>query len=157
MAGTSAHVLALVVAAVAVAMGLLVAVVVWLSRLVRNSREVDVCPAPCALAVDFLQAAARGDAVVCAHQLEVHPNFADARNFRGQSALHLAASAGHCDTCKELIAARADVEATDLTGNTPLSYAAKAKHYTVCSLLLEHGADIESADCVARDISCAIS
>mmetsp|Transcript_126818 Transcript_126818/g.355139 ORF Transcript_126818/g.355139 Transcript_126818/m.355139 type:complete len:158 (+) Transcript_126818:3-476(+) len=156
MAGASTETLVLVAAAVGAALIGFVFVVLYLSRLVRSTAEVDACPPPCRLAGDFLQAAAGGDAETCKQQLEVQPDFVDARNAMGQSALILAAKAGHTELCRDLIDARADVEATDLTGRTPLSYAAKARHYEVCRALLEAGADVESTDCVARDVSCAL-
>lgn len=73
-----------------------------------------------------LQAAAGGDAETCKQQLEVQPDFVDARNAMGQSALILAAKAGHTELCRDLIDARADVEATDLTGRTASGESAPA-------------------------------
>lgn len=58
MAGASTETLVLVAAAVGAALIGFVFVVLYLSRLVRSTAEVDACPPPCRLAGDFLQAVA---------------------------------------------------------------------------------------------------
>eukprot|EP00747_Dinoflagellata_sp_TGD_P168833 gnl/TRDRNA2_/TRDRNA2_196154_c0_seq1.p1 gnl/TRDRNA2_/TRDRNA2_196154_c0~~gnl/TRDRNA2_/TRDRNA2_196154_c0_seq1.p1 ORF type:complete len:168 (-),score=33.51 gnl/TRDRNA2_/TRDRNA2_196154_c0_seq1:5-508(-) len=102
-------------------------------------------------AAGLLEAAASGNAVACKLAVEATPQHVEACNADGQTALILAARQGHFDVCRLLLAARADVEATDGLQRTPLSYAAMGKHQETCRLLLDHGADIEATDCVVRD------
>lgn len=54
-----------------------------------------------------------------------------------------AASAGHLDIVKLLIAHNADVNAQCATGNTPLMFACGSGHVEVVKELLKHGANVE--------------
>ena len=54
-----------------------------------------------------------------------------------------AASAGHTDIVRLLIAHRADVNAQSSSGNTPLIYACARGHEEVVRVLLEAGAHVE--------------
>uniref|UniRef100_A0A7S0FXU7 Uncharacterized protein n=1 Tax=Pyrodinium bahamense TaxID=73915 RepID=A0A7S0FXU7_9DINO len=112
--------------------------------------------APAGVAAALLEAAVEGDAAACGRALEAQPAWLEACNAEGQTALALAARAGHVAACEVLLAAHADVEAVDATQKTPLSHAVQQKHYDVCRLLLEHGADVEAADCVVRDAGCLL-
>ena len=54
-----------------------------------------------------------------------------------------AASAGHTDIVRLLIAHGADVNAQSSSGNTPLMYACAGGHEDVVRVLLEAGAHVE--------------
>ena len=54
-----------------------------------------------------------------------------------------AASAGHTDIVRLLIAHGADVNAQSSSGNTPLMYACAGGHEEVVRVLLEAGANVE--------------
>lgn len=62
----------------------------------------------------------------------------DARDRRGRSALHEAASAGHLDIATTLLNAGADASARDEEGRTPFLEAARGGHRAVLEKLLEH-------------------
>ena len=47
----------------------------------------------------------------------------------------MAASKGHIETVKVLLAARADVEALDKDGDPPMKWAELNKHHTTCDVL----------------------
>ena len=55
-----------------------------------------------------------------------------------------AASAGHTDIVRLLIAHGADVNAQSSSGNTPLMYACAGGHEEVVRVLLEAGANVEA-------------
>lgn len=73
----------------------------------------------------------------------------DARDRRGRSALHEAASAGHLDIATHLLNAGADASARDEEGRTPFLEAARGGHLALLEKLLEHlprgGADAAAA------------
>jgi ankyrin repeat protein len=62
----------------------------------------------------------------------------DARDRRGRSALHEAASAGHLDIATTLLNAGADASARDEEGRTPFLEAARGGHLALLEKLLEH-------------------
>lgn len=71
--------------------------------------------------------------------------FADikAEDNYGWSALHIAATKGHCILIKKLISLGADINAEDAKGWTPLLVAAAAGHTTSTAVLLEMSADVD--------------
>ena len=64
-----------------------------------------------------------------------------------------AASAGHTDIVRLLIAHGADVNAQSSSGNTPLMYACAGGHEDVVRVLLEAGAHVEVSRTVRSPIS----
>ncbi|CAD7970033.1 unnamed protein product [Amoebophrya sp. A25] len=61
----------------------------------------------------------------------------DARNALQRTALHLACERGQRLVCEELIAQKADVNATSGGGTTPLHYACRSQALSVVELLLQ--------------------
>ncbi|KAK9891834.1 hypothetical protein WA026_016633 [Henosepilachna vigintioctopunctata] len=75
--------------------------------------------------------------------LAMHANVED-RGIKGEcTPLMEAASAGHLDIVRLLVAHGADVNAQSTTGNTPLMYGCAGGHTEVVQFLLEHGANVE--------------
>ena len=70
----------------------------------------------------------------------------NARNNKGKTPLHLAASLGRAGIASLLLTAGAEVDAQDNKGNTPLYLAASLGRVGMISLLLTAGADIGLAD-----------
>ncbi|CAJ1355637.1 unnamed protein product [Effrenium voratum] len=108
------------------------------------------------IAAQLFTAAAEGRAEVCKDLLRQHPQLLEACDRQGRTALVLAARHGRLQVCEVLVAARADVEATDFLDKTPLAYAAAARHTEIARLLLDHGAEVEATDCIVRDMGCGI-
>jgi hypothetical protein len=74
----------------------------------------------------------------------------DARNERGQTALHIAARSGHEHVVAALLRAEAaDPNTSDKIGATPLHSAAVYGHLSVVRLLLSQGADPAATDAKA--------
>ncbi|KAK4881046.1 hypothetical protein RN001_004365 [Aquatica leii] len=75
--------------------------------------------------------------------LAMHANVED-RGIKGEcTPLMEAASAGHLDIVRLLVAHGADVNAQSSSGNTPLMYGCAGGHTDVVKFLLEHGANVE--------------
>ena len=80
----------------------------------------------------------------------------DARNHKGQTALHCAAKAGFVDIVTRLLEHQADVNARDAQGQTPLAAALrstvkdKPRLLAVARLLVAAGADCQLADSQGR-------
>lgn len=73
----------------------------------------------------------------------MHANVED-RGIKGEcTPLMEAASAGHLDIVRLLIAHGADVNAQSTSGNTPLMYACAGGHEDAVETLLEAGANVE--------------
>ncbi|XP_023310968.1 ankyrin repeat domain-containing protein 17 isoform X5 [Anoplophora glabripennis] len=75
--------------------------------------------------------------------LAMHANVED-RGIKGEcTPLMEAASAGHLDIVRLLVAHGADVNAQSTSGNTPLMYGCAGGHTEVVKFLLENGANVE--------------
>ncbi len=68
-------------------------------------------------------------------------SYVNARNSRGETALHEASDSGNCSVLKILLAAGADINATDNDNSTPLHNAARMCQKSAVTLLLEKGAN----------------
>ena len=75
-----------------------------------------------------------------------HKARVDARDARGRSALHEAASAGHVDIAEALLDAGAEVEARDGEGRTPLLDSVRAGMPAMLEILLAAKADARASD-----------
>jgi len=64
----------------------------------------------------------------------------------GQTALHQAASAGHCDTVAALVLGGCDVSVQDFTGHTALQRAAAEGHVDIVKQLIKQGASVDHQD-----------
>jgi len=64
----------------------------------------------------------------------------------GQTALHQAASAGHCDTVAALVLGGCDVSVQDFTGHTALQRAASEGHVDIVKQLIKQGASVDHQD-----------
>lgn len=64
----------------------------------------------------------------------------DLANDQGDTALHLAAAAGHLPQVKALLQSLCEVDAQNSKGNTPLWLAAEGGHIHILHLLLQFGA-----------------
>ena len=87
----------------------------------------------------LLKAAERGDLDAVERRLEA--DSVDYSNSKGTTALHKAASEGHVDVVRALLAAGAFVDVAEFDGDTPLLNAAYSGHAEVVRILLEAGAD----------------
>jgi ankyrin repeat protein len=71
------------------------------------------------------------------------PQTADLKNYREQSALHIAAESGHVETVEFLLEQRpAQVHCLDEAQNTPLHNAVAGRHREAAQLLLDAGSDV---------------
>ncbi len=96
-----------------------------------------------------LHAAARNNQLAALERLlQVGENKRDPNelDMSGQTALHLAADAGHPDCIKILVKYGADVQAADNDGISVLQAAVIAGHVEACRLLCVLGADPDKAD-----------
>lgn len=89
--------------------------------------------------MDYASAAENPAALAALLGAGVDPDTRNART--GQTALFTAIMHARQPQIRALVAAGADVDATDLAGNTPLHHAAKVNDVAVVLLLLEAGAD----------------
>jgi glyoxylase-like metal-dependent hydrolase (beta-lactamase superfamily II) len=94
--------------------------------------------------VQIYDAVTHGDTAQIRRLLEVHPELVGARDEKGNTPLHLAASLGDSATVDVLIGNGADVNAKNKRGATPLFHAVGLGNVDVVSLLLEQGADVNA-------------
>jgi ankyrin repeat protein len=81
--------------------------------------------------------------------LRSHPDFAAARNARGETPLHVAARRGYEHEAFLLLRAGAEVNARDAAGRTPLHHAARQRHedaWMIRDMLVIRKADIDARD-----------
>ena len=91
-----------------------------------------------------LHAAASAESVACLRLLLATPGIdLDARNKKGETALHVAAAAGANDALAMLLAAGASPHAKDRGGETPLHRATTAE--CIATLVATHGVDVNAA------------
>lgn len=88
------------------------------------------------------KAAWQGNALRIAEILKEKPEFVNILDKHKQTALHYAASEGHIDVTKVLLANGANVEAKREAGFTPLHDAIVRKQKEVAKLLIAHGGKI---------------
>jgi len=69
-----------------------------------------------------------------------HGALVDARDFNGQTALHVASEKGYSHIAEVLLNGHADVDAADNAGSTPLCMAAAKGRAALVHILLRHGA-----------------
>ncbi|KAL8691753.1 MAG: hypothetical protein Q9218_003102 [Villophora microphyllina] len=70
----------------------------------------------------------------------------DARNWSGESPLHLACWEGFVQTVQALLAVGADIEAQDISGSTPLFKAALGRHPDCIQLLIQSKSNVQAKD-----------
>ena len=100
---------------------------------------------------DIFTAAEKGDQNKVEAILLRDPTLANAHQPNGgRTPLHFAASRGHLEVAKLLIAYRADVNATTNHGATPLHWATTNGHKNVIEVLLANKADINQRDSNGR-------
>ncbi|XP_052062916.1 ankyrin-1-like [Mytilus californianus] len=68
------------------------------------------------------------------------------RNYKGQTALHIACESGDCDVVEMLLERKADIAVCDNEGNSPLDLACQREHTDVVKLLLVSITDISQLD-----------
>ncbi len=93
---------------------------------------------------DILVAAALGKDGLVRGFLKDDPRCVRSRDYRGRTALHIAASQGYVAVVEALLAAKAPVEDYDYDGATPLHGAVCGGHDAVVRLLLAHGAGVRT-------------
>jgi len=78
---------------------------------------------------------------------DVQPfDFLDIQNFKGLTALHLAAERGSPEITEALLDRNADMSIRDSEGRLPLHYAALQGHIEVAELLIDAGGDVDAID-----------
>ena len=70
----------------------------------------------------------------------------DARNARGDTPLHLAASTGHIAVAETLIASGADLNAQNDVDDAPILDAGVSDHFDIVDLLIVHGVSAPPVD-----------
>jgi len=80
--------------------------------------------------------------------IEKDPTMLEIRDEIGASPLWYAASHGHIELARELVAAGAEVTVATRDGLTPLHWAALRGFHEVCLLLLDNGADVNARSVV---------
>jgi len=98
----------------------------------------------------LLIAARMGIDTVVDYWLKKHPRDIVKEDHNRKTALHCAAEGGHVDVVKRLLAAKADVKATDYFHTIPLHWAAKGGHSEVVRLLLAAGSNPNLQDFSAK-------
>ncbi|GMT30636.1 hypothetical protein PFISCL1PPCAC_21933 [Pristionchus fissidentatus] len=74
---------------------------------------------------------------------KIHPNI---KNHQDETAMHVAAGAGHADLVNFLHMKGAELQARDRRGDTPLVWATRAGHSEVVSYCLREGAEVNTAN-----------
>ncbi len=95
------------------------------------------------LSRQFLAAVFLADNERVGSLLRAHPHLATTADGRGDMPLHHAARNGDLDIVRQLIAAGADVNATNARGHTVLYCAGGHGHAAVVQLALKHGAEAD--------------
>lgn len=95
---------------------------------------------------DIHTAACQGDVAALQVLLEQDRGLVHDRAEYEWTPLHRAAERGHTEAARVLLAAGADLNATDKIGGTPLRYAADGGHAEVVGLLLASGAQVNVSD-----------
>ncbi len=67
----------------------------------------------------------------------------DQKNYKGETALHLAVKLNNIESVEMLIAHYATISIFDVYNFSPLYYANNLKYYEIANLLKQHGAKIE--------------
>ena len=90
----------------------------------------------------LLDAAVAGHSKLILNLVEI--DGINAKNEKGETALHLAAANDHVNVVVELLGkAGADVNAVDDRGNTPLHHAARGGHRDMITVLIHFGANLD--------------
>jgi ankyrin repeat protein len=95
---------------------------------------------------DLVDAAKRGDGHAVHKLLELDSASAGTTDSLGYTALHWAAMRGHERIVRELIEAKASVNAVGLDGSTPLHWSCHNDRADIARMLLEAGADVALRD-----------
>ncbi len=93
-------------------------------------------------------AAIAGDAETVFQLIEKDPTMLEIRDEIGASPLYYAASLGHLELARQLVARGAEVTVATTDGLTPLHWAAVRQFYEVSLLMLENGADVNARSTV---------
>ncbi len=98
------------------------------------------------LASDIHQAAKGGDLAKVKALLEKNQGLAEAKNEKGETPLHSAASAGQLEVMKFLVSKGVDVNLKENNGATALHLACYYGHRDTVEWLIDHGADKDARD-----------
>ena len=101
-----------------------------------------------AVGAQIHDAAQAGDRDLVFELVAKDPTMLEIRDEIGASPLWYAASLGHVELARELVAAGAEVTVATRDGLTPLHWAAVRGFYDVCLLMLDNGADVNARSVV---------
>ena len=105
----------------------------------RRSKETGESPYD----VELRRCAVEGDAFQVKHFLRLGAN-ANASNYNGDTALHMAAMTGHSNCVPVIVEWQGNIIAANSAGDTPLHLAARAEQMDAVRVLVAQKADMEA-------------
>lgn len=120
-----------------------------------SRKDLNMPPNEFAEGCKLLQAAALGKKLTMEAILQKRPRFVHFRDYDRRTAMHVAASEGHLETCKYLVEKGARINRSDRWGGSPLDDASRHRHKEVIQYLRSLGATTGSASRATNFIKAA--